>query len=69
MLPCCVLWNRGRIVPSLMPKSAFLDMYWRGRTRRRDGGGVCIYIKDNLVFNRRLDLESDNTEFLASSKN
>jgi len=35
------------------------------KDRRRDGGGVCIYIRDNLVFNRRSELESDNLEFLA----
>ena len=33
------------------------------KDRGPDGGGVCIYIKDNLFVNRRLDLESDNAEF------
>ena len=37
------------------------------KDRRRDGGlgGECIYIRNNLVFNRRSELESDDLEFLA----
>ena len=32
--------------------------------RNREGGGVCLYIKDNLAFNYRSDLSNDNVESL-----
>ena len=35
------------------------------RDRNREGGGVCIYIRENLAFTRRPDVESDDLEFLA----
>jgi len=33
--------------------------------RDRNGGGVCMYIRNNIAFNRRTDLESPVTEFIA----
>ena len=30
--------------------------------RNRDGGGVCLYIRDNVAFKRRTDLDSKNIE-------
>ena len=35
------------------------------KDRRRDGGGVCIYILDNIAFNRKHEIEFDVMEFLA----
>ncbi len=35
------------------------------RDRRRDGGGVCVYIRKDIVFNRHSELETEDMEFLA----
>ena len=34
------------------------------KDRNRQGGGVCIYIKDTLAFNIRSDIKNDNCEFI-----
>ena len=33
--------------------------------RNREGGGVCIFIRSNINFNRRSDIDKDDLEFLA----
>ena len=35
------------------------------RDRNREGGGVCIFITNDIAFNRRDDLCNDDIEFLA----
>ena len=35
------------------------------RDRKRDGGSVCLYIRNNLAYNKRSDLSSEDIEFLA----
>ena len=33
--------------------------------RNREGGGVCMFIRNNINFNRRSDIDNDDLEFLA----
>ena len=35
------------------------------KDRNREGGGVCIFIRNNINFNRRSDIDKDDLEFLA----
>lgn len=35
------------------------------KDRNREGGGVCMFIKNSLAFNRRSDLENEELELLA----
>ena len=35
------------------------------KDRNREGGGVCIFIRNNINFNRRCDIDKDDLEFLA----
>lgn len=35
------------------------------KDRKRDGGGVCLYIKNNLAYNKRTDLISNDIELIA----
>lgn len=34
------------------------------KDRNRSGGGVCVYVRSNLAFARRTDIDSDNLESL-----
>ena len=35
------------------------------KDRNREGGGVCIFIRNNINFNRRNDIDKDDLELLA----
>ena len=35
------------------------------KDRNREGGGVCIFIRNNINFNRRCDIDKDDLAFLA----
>ena len=35
------------------------------KDRNREGGGVCMFIRNNINFNRRSDIDNDDFEFLA----
>jgi len=35
------------------------------KDRKREGGGICTYVRNDLVFNRRTGIESELLEFIA----